>query len=190
MTDTKQDMHAELMTLAEKWLAYARMNPANNEHGLKLRAALDAYTRALTDRIAELEAQLEAVGAGGVGAMLPRHARPAPAVVGPVASSAMIARLRENHVTWRDTIDRCAEAADLLEVMAQQPQQPPQIAEPESEPMLRFCPSCGSCGPVPAKFRDCCPDGSDSRVIPAASANKCRNLFQLAIAKAITKEPS
>lgn len=42
---------------------------------------VDVYARALTDRIADLEAQLEAVGAGGVGAMMPRHAQPAPAVV-------------------------------------------------------------------------------------------------------------
>ena len=41
------------------------------------------------------------------------------------------------------------------------------------EPMTRFCPGCGSVGEVPAKSRDCCPDGSQARVIPAALAQQC-----------------
>ena len=32
------------------------------------------------------------------------------------------------------------------------------------EPLTRFCPGCGSVGDVPAKYRDCCPDGSHARV--------------------------
>lgn len=33
---------------------------------------------------------------------------------------ALIGRLRENHLTWRDTIARCEEAADKLEADAQE----------------------------------------------------------------------
>ncbi|ABM37586.1 hypothetical protein [Polaromonas naphthalenivorans] len=56
------------------------------------------------------------------------------------------------------------------------------------EPMLRFCPGCGSVGAVPDTYLDCCPDGSDARVIPAALANKCRDLFQMALATALMPE--
>jgi hypothetical protein len=57
------------------------------------------------------------------------------------------------------------------------PQQP--AAQPE--PMARFCPGCGSVGPVPEKYRDCCPDGDKARMIPEALARHCRDLFQLAL---------
>lgn len=53
-----------------------------------------------------------------------------------------------------------------------------------AEQLTRFCPGCGSVGEVDAKFRDCCPDGSQARVIPVALANKCHDLFQLALASA------
>lgn len=51
--------------------------------------------------------------------------------------------------------------------------------------MLRFCPGCGSVGEVAGTYLDCCPDGSQARVIPAALANKCRDLFQMALATAL-----
>lgn len=50
-----------------------------------------------------------------------------------------------------------------------------------SEPMTRFCPGCGSVGDVPDKFRDCCPDGSHARMIPASLAQRCHDLFKLAL---------
>lgn len=56
------------------------------------------------------------------------------------------------------------------------------------EPMLRFCPGCGSVGTVPDAYLDCCPDGSEARVIPAALANICRDLFQMALATALMPE--
>lgn len=57
-------------------------------------------------------------------------------------------------------------------------------AEQEREPLTRFCPGCGSVGPVGAEFRDCCPDGGHARTIPESLAHKCRDLFQLAIEQA------
>lgn len=51
----------------------------------------------------------------------------------------------------------------------------------QPEPMARFCPGCGSVGPVPEKYRDCCPDGDKARMIPEALARHCRDLFQLAL---------
>lgn len=59
---------------------------------------------------------------------------------------------------------------------------------PAVEPMLRFCPGCGSVGEVAGTYLDCCPDGSEARVIPAALANKCRSLFQMALAAALTSK--
>lgn len=50
-----------------------------------------------------------------------------------------------------------------------------------AQPLVRFCPGCGSVGPVEAKWHDCCPDGNEARMIPAKLAEKCRDTFQLAI---------
>lgn len=49
------------------------------------------------------------------------------------------------------------------------------------EPMTRYCPGCGSIGPVDARYRDCCPDGSQARVIPQSLAEKCRDTFRLVV---------
>lgn len=54
----------------------------------------------------------------------------------------------------------------------------------QPEPVVRFCPGCGSVGPVPEKYRDCCPDGSHARLIPESLANRCRDLFKLALESA------
>ena len=64
----------------------------------------------------------------------------------------------------------------------------PNTAQAPAEPMLRFCAGCGSVGAVPETYLDCCPDGSDARVIPAVLADKCRGLFQMALATALTPE--
>ena len=50
-----------------------------------------------------------------------------------------------------------------------------------AEKLVRYCPGCGSVGPVEAKYRDCCPDGNEARMIPEALANKCRDTFKIAI---------
>lgn len=50
-----------------------------------------------------------------------------------------------------------------------------------SEPMVRYCPGCGSIGPIPKAYRDCCPDGAEARLIPQAMAEKCRDTFKVAI---------
>ena len=67
---TPKDMHAELMRLAKNMMgaSWAEGTPESYESE---RLALDAFARTLTDRITELEAQLEAVVAGGMGAMVP-----------------------------------------------------------------------------------------------------------------------
>lgn len=49
------------------------------------------------------------------------------------------------------------------------------------EPLTRFCPGCGSLGPVDAKYRDCCPDGGRARMIPESLAQRCHDLFLLAL---------
>lgn len=51
------------------------------------------------------------------------------------------------------------------------------------EPLVRYCPGCGSIGPVDNKYLDCCPDGSDARMIPQALAEKCQHTFRSAIKK-------
>ena len=56
-----------------------------------------------------------------------------------------------------------------------------------AEPLVRYCPGCGSIGPVPEQYRDCCPDGSDARMIPQSLAEKCRDTFQVAV-KVLTAE--
>jgi len=50
-----------------------------------------------------------------------------------------------------------------------------------TEELVRYCPGCGSVGPVGAEYRDCCPDGSEARHIPKALAEKCHETFKLAI---------
>lgn len=53
------------------------------------------------------------------------------------------------------------------------------------EPLVRYCPGCGSIGAVETKYRDCCPDGNEARMIPQALAEKCRATFRLAIKAAM-----
>lgn len=60
-------------------------------------------------------------------------------------------------------------------------------ASESEEPLVRYCPGCGSIGAVGAQYRDCCPDGSDARMVPQKFAQQCRDTFKLAIA-AIAKE--
>lgn len=60
----------------------------------------------------------------------------------------------------------------------------------EGEQFTRFCPGCGSVGEVDAKFQDCCPDGSGARLIPASLAQKCHDLFLLALVGASQPELS
>ncbi len=49
------------------------------------------------------------------------------------------------------------------------------------EALARYCPGCGSVGPVGDEYRDCCPDGNQARMIPARLAEQCRDTFRLAI---------
>ncbi|CUK13200.1 Uncharacterised protein [Achromobacter xylosoxidans] len=50
-----------------------------------------------------------------------------------------------------------------------------------TEPLVRYCPGCGSVGPVESKYHDCCPDGGEARMIPTALAEKCRDTFKIAV---------
>ena len=61
---------------------------------------------------------------------------------------------------------------------------------PIPEPLVRFCPSCSLIGPVDyQKHRDCCPDGSDARMVPVKFAQQCRDTFQIAIRNIATPTP-
>ncbi len=68
----------------------------------------------------------------------------------------------------------------LFQAAAQTASTPPAPAE-KGETLTRFCPGCGSVGEVDTAFRDCCPDGSDARLIPKALAGQCRSLFLAAL---------
>ncbi|MFY1883709.1 hypothetical protein ACOTCJ_20965 [Achromobacter xylosoxidans] len=50
-----------------------------------------------------------------------------------------------------------------------------------AEQLVRYCPGCGSVGPVGDEYRDCCPDGGEARTIPAPLAEKCRDTFKIAV---------
>lgn len=50
-----------------------------------------------------------------------------------------------------------------------------------TEPLVRYCPGCGSVGPVKSEYHDCCPDGGEARMIPTALAEKCRDTFKIAV---------
>lgn len=60
----------------------------------------------------------------------------------------------------------------------------------QGEKLVRFCPGCGSVGDVPDTFRDCCPDGSNARMIPEDLATRCHDLFLLALAGAKAQQPA
>ncbi len=75
---------------------------------------------------------------------------------------------------------RAGDAAAAIEEAIAKLGQP---AASEAETLVRYCPGCGSIGPVEGKYRDCCPDGSDARMIPQGLAEKCRETFKIAIKK-------
>jgi len=52
-----------------------------------------------------------------------------------------------------------------------------------TEKLLRFCPSCGMLGDLPAgsSYLACCPDHGDARVVPAKFARQCKQLFSDAL---------
>ena len=165
MTNNIENAHAELMRLAD---SFAATRPG--ELAITRRDALEAYARTLTDSITameraqtyyseyanvqsnealryqksirELEAQLEAVGAGGVGTMLPRHAQPAPAM--PVPWVPGPNEFKDWCSRWfgPDADDSyLAKAAFDLPPTAQQFErpaapQPQQIAEPASQTLV------------------------------------------------------
>jgi hypothetical protein len=72
-------------------------------------------------------------------------------------------------------VERFARALTYASEVAQAP------AQVDGEAMTRFCPGCGSVGKVPDQYRDCCPDGTQARIIPEGLANKCHDLFMLAL---------
>lgn len=57
-----------------------------------------------------------------------------------------------------------------------------------AEPLVRYCPGCGSVGPVDSKYRDCRPDGSESSMIPRAMAEKCHDTFKAAVEGLIAQQ--
>jgi FtsZ-binding cell division protein ZapB len=89
------------------------------------------------DRSQELEAKLDAVGAGGV-----------------------------EPLRKRECLHQIAEPAPVVA---------------QTEALVRYCPGCGSVGTVEGKYRDCCPDGNEARMIPQALAKKCHDTFKIAV---------
>ena len=61
------------------------------------------------------------------------------------------------------------------------------VAHAHGERLARYCPGCGSVGPVERDYHDCCPDGGEAHMVPAALAEKCRETFNIA-AKALMKD--
>nr|WP_314359119.1 hypothetical protein [uncultured Achromobacter sp.] len=59
-----------------------------------------------------------------------------------------------------------------------------------AEPLARYCPGCGSVGPVGDEYRDCCPDGNEARMIPKRLAEQCRETFRLAIQSLLPDVPA
>jgi hypothetical protein len=58
------------------------------------------------------------------------------------------------------------------------------------EELVRFCPACGNVGDVGPGYHDCCPDGSEARRIPRPLANKCRELFEVALSAVCAADPA
>jgi len=80
-------------------------------------------------------------------------------------------------VTWldRDNMPRVGTKMFVEPVAEQAAQVAP------AEELARFCPACGSVGGVGPAYRDCCPDGNEARRIPKRLAEKCHELFKVAL---------
>lgn len=63
-----------------------------------------------------------------------------------------------------------------------------QAGAPGAELLVRYCPGCGSVGPVKGKYLDCCPDGNEARMIPEALARRCHDTFRIALDHAFTDQ--
>lgn len=59
----------------------------------------------------------------------------------------------------------------------------PQAVRALTEPVVRFCPECGSIGEVPSSNINCCPDGSAARYVPQKFAEICQHTFHMLIGK-------
>lgn len=133
MTDTtKQDPHAELMRLAE-YLETVKSPYVQ-------RAAYEL--RRLHTENSDLRDQLEAVGAGGVGAMIPKLA---PAVVGPVVPDGWKLVPVEPDMKMVEAgkdaelfQPSCRSALVVYRAMLAAAPQPQQIAEPASQDTERL----------------------------------------------------
>jgi hypothetical protein len=82
---------------------------------------------------------------------------------------------------WLEVAESAMRAAAPTTQAASQP-----VAQ-QGEPLVRYCPGCGSVGPVESKWRDCCPDGGEARLIPQALAQRCHDTFQLALDAALSQ---
>ena len=51
----------------------------------------------------------------------------------------------------------------------------------KGQKVVRYCPGCGSVGPVESKYRDCCPDGNVAFDVPEEFAKQCHGTFSLAL---------
>ena len=97
------------------WANYPRVTPKLAE----LRKALEAPPAQSVKPVATVQC-INGVTIGYLDVMQPvgtkLYLHPATPTAG--ERGQIINRLRSNHITWRDTIDRCSEAADMLEADA------------------------------------------------------------------------
>jgi hypothetical protein len=135
--------------------------------GCKFTHAPDKHERVLVVEVpAAADAPLDQVNLQLVGA---RRRRPVAEFKGYVDG--------QPAVTWldRDNMPRVGTKLFIEPVAEQAAQVAP------AEELTRFCPACGSVGDVGPAYRECCPDGNEARRIPKRLAEKCHELFKVAL---------
>lgn len=184
------DCHAASLRFARALLALAAPAPQVEPYGWAVTGCHSLYR----GEWAESTAQAEARRCGGTAVAFPLYTAPAPAVPSDErAAFEAWARphgydLRRNavlgHYSSLDTL-RAWEGWQARAALTAAPTPPAQ-----GEKLVRFCPGCGSVGDVPDTFRDCCPDGSNARMIPEDLATRCHDLFLLALDGAKAQQPA
>jgi len=107
------------------------------------------------------------------------------------AARALLAKWDAHPYTpWREVGFISGDVANLRKALTEQERKAKyderferleKFEQAEQEPLVRFCPGCGSIGEVDSKYRDCCPDGIKARIVPSRFAEECQGLFNLAI---------
>lgn len=103
----------------------------------------------------------------------------------PVAGEALVWRVSwpggRRPTDWRDFATNPPPSAEYLARAGYAIQVAYAAPLASAEPLVRYCPGCGSVGQVEGEYLDCCPDGGEARMIPAPLAEKCRDTFKIAV---------